>query len=87
MKQSEIVLCGALFWFLIYTSGMRCVMLMIIMPKSGGKGTTTGKKWVSYFDALRVVAALAVVFIHVSARRWSSQDISTVQWQASNFWD
>ena len=64
-----------------------CVMLMLVMSKSGGKDTTTAKKWVSYFDALRVLAALAVVFIHVAARRWASKDIDTIQWQASNFWD
>lgn len=45
-------------------------MLKVIMSKSGGKDTTADKKWVSYFDFLRVLAAMAVVLIHVSCKGW-----------------
>lgn len=62
-------------------------MLVAVMSKSGGKDTTTNKKWVSYFDALRVFAALAVVVIHVAARRWESDGANTTEWLSANFWD
>ena len=57
------------------------------MSKSGGKDTTTSKKWVSYFDVLRVLAALAVVFIHVSCKGWVREKVGSSEWWASNFWD
>lgn len=64
-----------------------CDMLVAVMSKSGGKDTTTNKKWVSYFDALRVFAALAVVVIHVAARRWTANGSDVASWRGANFWD
>ena len=57
------------------------------MSKSGGKDTTTVKKWVSYFDVLRVLAAMAVVLIHVSCKGWVKIPIGYPGWWGSTFWD
>ncbi len=57
------------------------------MSKSGGKDTTTAKKWVSYFDALRMISAMAVVLIHVSCKGWVKIPIGAPGWWGSNFWD
>ena len=62
-------------------------MLKVIMSKSGGKDTTTVKKWVSYFDVLRVLAAMAVVLIHVSCKGWVKIPIGYPGWWGSTFWD
>ena len=42
---------------------------------------------IQYFDALRVVAALAVVVIHVSDRFFNEADIAGIDWQVMNFYD
>ena len=62
-------------------------MLKVIMSKSGGKDTATAKKWVSYFDALRMISAMAVVLIHVSCKGWVKIPIGAPGWWGSNFWD
>ena len=41
----------------------------------------------TYLDCLRVVAFLAVVFLHVSSSNWSNVDVNGVTWQAFNFYD
>ena len=62
-------------------------MLKVIMSKSGGKDTTADKKWVSYFDFLRVLAAMAVVLIHVSCKGWVKIQIGSLGWWGATFWD
>lgn len=40
-----------------------------------------------YFDYLRVVAILAVVFLHVSDSNWYTTDVNGLQWQTFNFFN
>ena len=57
------------------------------MPKSGGPDTANNKKWVSYFDFLRVLAAIAVILIHVSCKGWVKDQIGSLGWWGATFWD
>lgn len=41
----------------------------------------------TYLDYLRVLASIAVIFIHVSAQGWYYADIHGVDWQIFNVWD
>lgn len=40
-----------------------------------------------YLDALRILAAIAVVIIHTAAQNWHVDSVQSVQWQAFNFYD
>lgn len=39
---------------------------------------------VVYFDYLRIIAAISVVFLHVSAQKWYSTDVNTQAWFVMN---
>lgn len=41
----------------------------------------------AYFDILRIIAALAVVMIHVSVYPWKAEAVTTMNWAAANFYD
>lgn len=45
------------------------------------------KERIVYLDYLRVLAAVAVVMIHVSAQKWSDQSVFSGDWYAMNFYD
>ncbi len=45
------------------------------------------KKRIGYFDALRVVAAIAVITIHVAAIKWIDLDIGSPAWEIANIFD
>ena len=51
------------------------------------KEVASKQKRIPYFDALRVLAALAVIMIHVAAKRWVLADVGTSEWQISNIYD
>ncbi len=42
---------------------------------------------IEYFDALRVLATLAVVVLHLSAQNWASIDVTSRAWFAFNLYD
>ena len=42
---------------------------------------------VDYFDALRVLATLAVIVLHLSAQHWADIDVSSRAWFAFNLYD
>ena len=46
--------------------------------------TTASPPRLAYIDQLRVVAALAVVMIHVSAMHWGDTPPASADWQAMN---
>ena len=45
------------------------------------------KSRIVYLDLLRVLAVIAVIFIHTSAQHWSDNGISFNTWLVLNFWD
>lgn len=42
---------------------------------------------VAYADALKVIAAFSVVFLHVAAGGWNTAVVGTLQWHAFNMYD
>lgn len=42
---------------------------------------------IAYFDYLRVLATIAVIFLHVSAQNWYSTDVNGLEWQTFNIYD
>ncbi len=42
---------------------------------------------IGYFDLLKVVAAYAVVILHVSAQNWYKADINSAEWKVFNVYD
>lgn len=42
------------------------------------------KQRVGYFDALRIVAAVAVIVIHIASLKWNSYDVGSSGWQIAN---
>lgn len=42
---------------------------------------------VVFFDYLRIIAAISVVFLHVSAAQWYSTDVNTQAWFVMNAYD
>lgn len=45
------------------------------------------KERLTYFDVLRAIALILVVFIHVSTYFWLGKDTSSVGWEIANFYD
>ena len=45
------------------------------------------KQRIAYFDALRVIAAIAVITIHVAAIKWIALDPSSSAWEIANIFD
>ncbi|MBQ8288059.1 MAG: acyltransferase family protein [Clostridia bacterium] len=45
------------------------------------------RSYIPYFDVLRIIAALAVVMIHVSAIEWKAAEVTSSDWMAANFFD
>lgn len=45
------------------------------------------KERTMYFDYLRVFAAFAVMFLHMSAQNWYIVDVNGFEWQVFNFYD
>lgn len=44
-------------------------------------------KRIEYIDLLRILSALAVIFIHVSAQNWSIFKVETLAWDICNIYD
>ena len=45
------------------------------------------KERIIYFDYLRVLATMAVIFLHVAAQNWYNTDINTLNWHVFNIYD
>lgn len=45
----------------------------------------TKRTW--YYDALRIVAAFAVILIHTSSQNWESTDVHSPEWNIFNICD
>lgn len=45
------------------------------------------KERVIYFDYLRVLATMAVIFLHVAAQNWYDTDVNTLNWHVFNIYD
>ena len=45
------------------------------------------KERVVYFDYLRVLATMAVIFLHVAAQNWYDTDVNTLNWHVFNIYD
>ncbi|MBQ1298473.1 acyltransferase family protein [Candidatus Saccharibacteria bacterium] len=44
-------------------------------------------KRILYFDTLRIIAMISVIFVHVSAQNWYAVDIFSRDWTVFNFFD
>lgn len=45
------------------------------------------KERVIYFDYLRILATIAVIFLHVAAQNWYTTDVNTLNWHVFNIYD
>lgn len=49
--------------------------------------TIVSEKRIEYLDCLRIMATIAVIMIHVAARKWYSTDINSFQWLTMVMYD
>lgn len=45
------------------------------------------KDRVVYFDYLKIIAALAVIMIHIASENWYTIDVESTKWFCLNFYD
>lgn len=44
-------------------------------------------KRIEYFDWLRILCCISIIFIHVSAQKWSISQIKSLEWKILNFYN